>query len=129
MFNRKPAQPKISSLLGANCVIRGTVEFSGGMEILGRVEGDIVGDGSPSSVVVVGREGAVKGNISAANVIVSGSVNGRIDCSAKVSIAQTGSVNGDVSYGALSVEAGGTIMGKACPIAQGKEAPAVESQA
>ena len=66
------------TLIARNTSIDGKVNFSGFLNIEGRIKGDIVAEESSKSEVIVLEHGVVEGQVSAPRVIVNGHVVGDI---------------------------------------------------
>jgi cytoskeletal protein CcmA (bactofilin family) len=57
------------------------------------------------------ENGRVDAKVEGENVTVAGDFEGEMICSRKLGILSTGKVVGDISYGTLSIEAGGLLNG------------------
>lgn len=93
--------------------------FHGSMTVRGslRVEGELEGNITEASEVVIGKNGTVRGNISAERVEVGGKVAGDIVCSVHLEILSSGSVTGNVRSPKLLVEDGAILDGN-CNMAE-----------
>ncbi len=117
MFRKNPpTQPiapittaeRVTSVLGAGIIWKGSLHGSGGVRIEGTFEGDIALRG----LVIVGETGRVTcENLQASSVIVAGTVNGRISAE-KLDIRATGRVWGDVVVVNLATEQGAFLRGQ-----------------
>src|SRR5258705_9955924 len=65
----------ITTLIAAGTVIRGDVEFSGGLHLDGLIEGAISADGT-DAVLTLSEKGRVNGEIRASNAVINGMVQG-----------------------------------------------------
>jgi cytoskeletal protein CcmA (bactofilin family) len=95
------------SVIFASTVVRGNVRGSGGLEIHGRVEGDVAIDGD----VVLGEGSAVKGSISGTQITISGAVQGDVRGREAVLIERGGRVVGDLLAPRIGIEPGGLVRG------------------
>lgn len=88
------------SYLGANITLEGRLCFSGSVDLVGRVNGDVISDGT----LVVMDKAVITGNILVENLVVSGIVYGNIKASKHVQLNASSKVYGHISYGELSQE-------------------------
>ena len=98
----------ISTFLGADCRIEGTIEFKGAIRLDGRVKGKILSNGG---TLIVGEKAVVHADIRVDSIIVMGEINGTIDAKKRVEVYKPGRVNGDIEAGVISIEPGGVFTG------------------
>ncbi len=98
----------ISTFLGADSRIEGTLEFQGTIRLDGRVKGNIF---SNSGTLIVGEKAVIQADIRVDSIIVMGEVSGTIDAQKKVEVYPPGRVNGDIEAGVISIEPGGVFTG------------------
>ena len=81
MFKNKSTQRDgfaIDTLIGPEVVIRGDLEFSGGLYVEGRILGKVVAaEGKPASLLLA-EQGTVEGEIRAPVVIINGTLVGDV---------------------------------------------------
>jgi cytoskeletal protein CcmA (bactofilin family) len=115
MFKNKSTQRDgfaIDTLIGPDVVIRGDLEFSGGLYVEGRVIGKVTAiDGKPASLVLA-EQGAVEGEIRAPVVIVNGTLTGDVHASERIELAQKARVEGNVHYSVVEMSAGAQLTGR-----------------
>ena len=100
------------TVLGANAVFKGELNFKNTLCIDGEFEGKL----TTSDKLIVAEEGAVLAEIEAGTVICRGRIRGNIIASQKVEIHSTGKILGDVQTPALKVELGAVMLGRVvCP--------------
>lgn len=95
------------SVIGRGTTIRGNVRGPGGLEILGRVEGDV----SVSGDVVLGEEGAVRGNVSGTKITILGMVQGDLRATEAVLVERGARVAGDVASPRIGIANGALVRG------------------
>lgn len=122
MFNNDNKKQQVlntfQTLIGSDCVLKGTIEGAQTIKIDGRIEGDIIWKDD-----VILEEGSIcTGNIICANASISGRLNGNVTCSNTLNINCTGHIEGDISSSKLIVQDGGVFEGK-CSMTQSKETP------
>jgi cytoskeletal protein CcmA (bactofilin family) len=117
MFGKKKSAANlvIESVLDSKTTIHGNVSFASGIQILGRVQGDVKGI-DPSSVLVIGQDAIIEGSVEAANVYIDGTVIGPVKASIKVVVHPHGKITGDVHYGKIQMEEGSVVRGQLLPM-------------
>jgi cytoskeletal protein CcmA (bactofilin family) len=98
----------ISTFLGADSRIEGTIEFQGTIRMDGRVKGRILSNGG---TLIVGEKAVIHADIRVDSIIVMGEVNGTIDAQKRVEVYPPGRVNGDIEARVISIEPGGVFTG------------------
>ncbi|MGH8324132.1 MAG: bactofilin family protein [Steroidobacteraceae bacterium] len=101
----------ISTLIAENTVIRGDVEFSGGLHLEGTVDGSICADG-PDAVLTLSRNGRVNGEVRVSNMVVDGTVTGDVFVTERLELAANARIEGNVHYKLLEMTAGAQVNGK-----------------
>lgn len=96
-----------SSVIGSTTVVRGNVRGDGDMEILGRVDGDVLAGGD----VIIGEDAQVRGRVSGAMISVAGVVVGDITGTASISLAATAQVQGDLITPRVGIAEGAQVRG------------------
>ena len=99
---------RISTFIGADASIDGTIEFKGTIRVDGRVKGNISSNGG---TVVVGEKGIVNAEISVNVAVVMGEVNGSIDAKERIEVYPPGRLGGDIQSPIVSIEPGGIFNG------------------
>ena len=98
----------ISTFLGADSRIEGTIEFQGTIRMDGRVKGRILSNGG---TLIVGEKAVIHADIRVDSIIVMGEINGTLDAKKKVEVYPPGRVNGDIEARVISIEPGGVFTG------------------
>jgi cytoskeletal protein CcmA (bactofilin family) len=114
MFGKKK-QPPIKSLIAVGTCIEGNIKFTDGLRIDGEVIGDIRASDDNGSILVVSESAMVSGHIHADHVIINGRVKGPVHASELLELQPKARVEGDVSYKALEMHQGATIIGQLRP--------------
>lgn len=115
MFGKKK-HPPIKSLIAQGTVITGNVSFTDGLRIDGEIKGNVVAVGGQGSILVVSETGMVYGEIRADLIVINGVVNGPVFAADLLELQPKGRVEGDVSYKALEMHQGATILGTLQPM-------------
>jgi len=101
----------ITTLIAEGTIIRGDVEFAGGLHLDGTVEGALSAQGE-QAVLTVSDKGSVSGEIRASNAVINGEVNGDIVVTGRLELAAHARVHGNVYYKVLEMTAGAQVNGK-----------------
>jgi cytoskeletal protein CcmA (bactofilin family) len=109
--NGKTAVAAITTLIAEGTIIRGDVEFSGGLHLDGMIEGAISADGA-DAVLTLSQKGRVNGEIRASNAVINGAVRGDIVVAERLELASNARIDGNVYYKVLEMAAGAQINGK-----------------
>ena len=110
MFKRKKNH-SIDTLIDETMNIRGSMSFSGGIRLDGKLYGNLsLAEGSAGSVIM-GPKSKIIGDITTDSAIIAGEVKGNIEAIDFLELHSTAVVNGDIVYGALEVHSGAIING------------------
>ena len=106
----KPTE-NIDTLLGQEAVFKGDLEFSGGLRIDGRLEGNVTARDGGSSTLVLSELGEIFGDVTVPHVIINGTVHGNVTAAGRVELQAKARVLGDVRYRAIEIALGATVNG------------------
>jgi cytoskeletal protein CcmA (bactofilin family) len=95
------------NVLSSDVEIKGTIKFSNDLIIDGRIDGEVVSDGS----LTVGENANIKGDIRTKSVVVFGKIDGNITVKEQCDLKSNAEIIGDIKAGMLSIESGATFMG------------------
>ena len=71
--SNREGQLVVDALIGNQVVIRGDVEFSGGLYVEGRIHGKVIAaEGASGATLTVAEHGVIEGEIRAQVVVISG---------------------------------------------------------
>ena len=98
----------ISTFLGPDASVEGTLEFKGTIRLDGSVKGKIR---SSDGTVIVGEKAMVNADIAVGIAIVMGEVAGTIDASDRIEVYPPGRIIGDIQAPIISIEEGGKFNG------------------
>jgi cytoskeletal protein CcmA (bactofilin family) len=122
MFGRrKQVSTRIDTLLGKTARVDGDLEFSGGLHLDGRVNGNVRSNAEDGGALSVSESGFIEGNVEVTNIVMNGTVNGDMHARDRLVLGGSARVNGNVHYGVIEMAPGAVITGKLIPI--GKEQP------
>jgi cytoskeletal protein CcmA (bactofilin family) len=91
--------------------IRGSMSFSGGIRLDGKLYGNLsIAEGSHGSVIM-GPKSKIIGDITTDSAIIAGEVKGNIEAVDFLELHSTSIVYGDIVYGTLEIHSGAIING------------------
>jgi cytoskeletal protein CcmA (bactofilin family) len=130
MFGRrKQTSTRIDTLLGKTSTLHGDLEFSGGLHLDGRVNGNVRSNAEDGGALSVSESGYIEGNVQVTSIVMNGTVNGDIYAGERLILGGKARVNGNVHYGVIEMAPGAVITGKLIPLGGAEAAPATEPQA
>jgi len=103
----------VDALIGAQVVIRGDVEFSGGLYVEGTILGKVIAaEGAANATLTLAEHGAIEGEIRAQVVVLSGRLDGDVHATERVELTPTARVNGNIHYQVVEMNAGAQLTGR-----------------
>lgn len=98
----------ISTLLGRDTIIEGTLTFKETIRVDGRISGKLV---STDGTVIVGENAVLDADIQVAVAVIRGKINGRVEASQRVEIYSPAHVNGDICAPTVAIDSGVVFNG------------------
>lgn len=127
MFGRrKQVSTRIDTLLGRTSTLNGDLDFSGGLHLDGRVNGNVRSTAPDGGALSVSESGFIEGRVEVTNIVMNGTVNGDMCARERLVLGEKARVNGNVYYGVIEMASGAVITGKLIPLT-GATAPAGEA--
>jgi cytoskeletal protein CcmA (bactofilin family) len=93
----------ISTLLGRDTAIEGTLTFKETIRVDGRISGKLI---STDGTVIVGENAVLDADIQVAVAILRGQVNGRVEATQRIEIYAPAQVKGDISAPTVAIDSG-----------------------
>jgi cytoskeletal protein CcmA (bactofilin family) len=120
MFGRrKQVSTRIDTLLGKTSSLNGDLDFSGGLHLDGRVNGNVKASSADGGALSVSESGFIEGRVEVTNIVMNGTVNGDMYARERLVLGEKARVNGNVYYGVIEMAPGAVITGKLIPLANG----------
>ena len=117
MFGRrKQTTTRIDTLLGKTANLQGDLEFSGGLHLDGRVNGNVRSAAPDGEALSVSETGFIEGRVEVTNIVMNGTVNGDMYARERLILGGKARVNGNVYYGVIEMAPGAVITGKLIPL-------------
>jgi cytoskeletal protein CcmA (bactofilin family) len=130
MFGRrKQTSTRIDTLLGKSATLNGDLEFSGGLHLDGRVNGNVRSNASDGGALSVSESGFIEGTVEVTNIVMNGTVNGDMHARERLVLGGKARVNGNVHYGVIEMAPGAVITGKLIPLGEAASRAAAENAA
>jgi len=130
MFGRrKQTSTRIDTLLGKAANLNGDLEFSGGLHLDGRVNGNVRSSAPDGGALSVSESGFIEGRVEVTNIVMNGTVNGDMHAGERLVLGGKARVNGNVYYGVIEMAPGAVITGKLIPLAKGAAPATAETPA
>ena len=118
MFNKKNAGFKElnesvpDTLIAANVSVNGNLDFSGGVQIDGIVNGDITSEEGSDARLWITEKGKIKGQIKVPSITINGTVEGDVIASEHLELAANAVVKGNVYYKVIEMAQGAVVNGE-----------------
>lgn len=111
------------TLIASSAKVTGDIEFTGGLHVQGRVEGNVhvSADGGR---LVIGESGSVKGEIRVGDILINGRVEGDVYAVGKLELAEKAVIEGNVYYNLIEMVVGAQVNGKLVKEGAPKHLPA-----
>ena len=117
MFKSSQAKPSardgqaVDTLIGPQVVVRGDIEFSGGLYVEGRIIGRVTATEGAQAVLMLSEHGCIQGEVRAPVVMIDGRMEGDVHASERIELAAKARVNGNVHYRVVEMHAGAQLTG------------------
>lgn len=111
MFAKQKNEKKlteISTIIGEETTVEGTLNVNSSIRIDGKVYGEIKCSGD----VTVGKDGYVENSITARNLLIAGKVKGNVKVEQKVHIYDTGHLDGKAEMSVIVIDEKGFFRGE-----------------
>ena len=96
------------NVLANDVEIKGTIKFENELIFDGKVEGEILSEGT----LVIGKNAEVRGEVKTKSVTVHGTVFGNITVTEKAELKSSSQLTGDLKATRIIIEEGATFIGK-----------------
>jgi cytoskeletal protein CcmA (bactofilin family) len=128
MFGRrKQTSTRIDTLLGKAATLHGDLEFSGGLHLDGRINGNVRSNAEDGGALSVSESGFIEGTVEVTNIVMNGTVNGDMHARERLVLGGKARVNGNVHYGVIEMAPGAVITGKLIPLNDDKRDSAAKA--
>lgn len=101
------ASDQVETVIGKDTVFKGSISSNSGIRVDGQMDGDI----TTTSDVIIGQTGNARVHITARNAMVAGRVFGNMDVTEKLELTPTATLEGDIKVGILVIGEGAVFKG------------------
>ncbi len=109
--NRKYKTDKVDTLIGQQTELRGNINFSGGLHIDGKIQGNVSAEGDDKTVLVLSDKGTIEGEVRVPYLVINGLVIGDLYASESIELAPKARITGNVYYNRIEVAMGAEVNG------------------
>jgi len=102
------AKNDFPTIIGADAVFKGQLQFEKGVRLLGKFEGEIASEGE----LLIAEGATLNGDVKAGTVRIEGQVKGNLEAKAKVHLTSSARLEGDVQAARLEVAEGAVLIGR-----------------
>jgi|GEM_PF-500212 cytoskeletal protein CcmA (bactofilin family) len=103
----KTEQRPVTTIIGQDTVIAGTITVENSI----RIDGTLIGGITANGTVMLSTSGIVTGNVVASNAVVAGTVEGDMWIKEKAWIESTGKIHGDITTKILTIDEDAVFQG------------------
>jgi cytoskeletal protein CcmA (bactofilin family) len=109
--SRPAATTQFDTLIAQSTLVRGNIEFSGGLHIDGTVFGTVKATDAKDAAVRLSDVSKIEGDVIAPHVIINGKVLGNVYASEHLELAANASITGNVYYNLIEMVMGAEVNG------------------
>lgn len=114
----------VDTLIGAQVVLHGDLQFSGGLVVEGRIHGRVFAAPGQPATLTLGEAGLIEGVVDVPVVIVNGRIEGDVRATERVELAPKARVSGNIHYKVVEMRAGAVLVGQLMHLTEGEAAQA-----
>jgi len=114
----------VDTLIGAQVVLHGDLQFSGGLVVEGRIHGRVFAAPGQPATLTLGEAGLIEGVVDVPVVIVNGRIEGDVRATERVELAPKARVSGNIHYKVVEMRAGAVLVGQLMHLNEGEPAQA-----
>jgi len=114
MFGKKKVSStstNIDTLISSKVEIHGDILFSGGVQIDGKVYGNVIANDNSNAFIQITEHGFVQGDVRAPQAVINGHIEGNIYSSKHLELAEKAAITGDVYYSLVEMVMGAAVNG------------------
>ncbi len=93
----------ISTLLGRDTIIEGTLQFKETIRVDGQIKGKLI---SSEGSVIVGENAVIDADMQVAVAVIRGTINGRVEAKERIEIYAPAQVTGDICAPSIAIDSG-----------------------
>lgn len=109
--SKKFTSAQIDTLIGKDTVVRGDVEFRGGLHVDGSIVGNVSAEEGTSATLILSENGRIEGEVKVPNMVLNGTIRGDVYGSERVELAPQSRITGNVYYNLIEMAMGAEVNG------------------
>lgn len=109
----------VDTLVGPQVVLRGDVQFAGGLYLEGQLIGRATAEPGAEATITVAPRGRVEGELRAPVVVINGHVKGDVHAGERLELGPEARVEGNLHYNVIEMAAGAAVTGHLVHVAPG----------
>ncbi len=113
------AKGDFPTIIGADAVFKGQLQFEKGVRLLGKFEGEIESGGE----LVVAEGANLIGEVKAGSIRIDGTVKGNLNAKTRLQISASARLEGDIETAKLEVAEGAVLIGRVSVGVNGQHKP------
>jgi cytoskeletal protein CcmA (bactofilin family) len=110
--NDNISSSKIDTFIAKTVEIQGDVKFSSGLQLDGKITGNVTTDEVTDAVLIVTDKGRIEGDVSVTYAAIDGEVIGNVYATEKLELSGGARITGNVHYNLLEMASGAEVNGK-----------------
>ena len=112
----------VDTLIGPQVVLRGDVQFAGGLYLEGQLVGRALAEAGVEATITVAARGRVEGELHAPVIVINGLVKGDVHASERLELGPEARVEGNLHYAVIEMAAGAAVTGRLVHVAASRAA-------
>lgn len=101
----------IDTLIGVHTEIKGDINFTGGLRVDGKINGNITANGDGGSTLVLSEHAQVSGNVTVPHLVINGTIKGNVTSEESIELQPEATIEGDVHYRMIEMALGASVNG------------------
>lgn len=102
----------VDTLIGPKVVLRGDVQFAGGLYLEGQLIGRALAEAGAEATITIAARGRVDGELHAPVVVINGFVKGDVHAFERLELGPEARVEGNLHYAVIEMAAGAAVTGR-----------------
>ena len=102
----------VDTLIGPQVVLRGDVQFAGGLYLEGQLVGRALAEVGAEATITVAARGRVEGELHAPVIVINGFVKGVVHAFERLELGPEARIEGNLHYAVIEMAAGAAVTGQ-----------------
>lgn len=110
---------RLDTLIGRDSELRGDLHFRGGVQIDGKVVGNVRAPNGSGAVLSLSEQGKIEGEVTVPNIVLNGEVVGDVYAEHQLELLPQARIRGSVYYGYIEIAKGAEVNGNLIRLEEG----------